>query len=327
MIIMFEIKEGDILEGSWPEKLKVISVRYLDDRVVINAVGCDTEKFYSPILTKEEIEEIKVRKEDFSPGDGEEIFLFLEAKRIRNNFQFDPLCAVNVSQIDPLPHQIDAVYYHILKNPRIRFLLADDPGAGKTIMAGLLLKELKYRGLVERTLIVAPGHLKDQWRRELKEKFSERFLVVDRGTMNASWGQNIFTEMNNVIISMDFAKQEDVREALNSSRWDLCIVDEAHKMSAYRYGNKTDKTKRYFLGEALSGISNHLLFLTATPHRGDPENFRLLLDLLEPGLFANEKILEESVQNKENPLVLRRLKEDLNDFDGRRSFPLGMYKL
>lgn len=321
MIIMAEIKEGDILEGPWSEKLKVISVRYLEDRVMINAVGCDTEKFYSRILTKEEIEEIKVRKEDFSPGDGEELFLFLEAKRIRNNFQFDPLCAVNVSQIDPLPHQIDAVYYHILKNPRIRFLLADDPGAGKTIMAGLLLKELKYRGLVERTLIVAPGHLKDQWRRELKEKFSEKFLVVDRGTMNASWGQNIFAERNNIIISMDFAKQEDVREALNSSRWDLCIVDEAHKMSAYRYGNKTDKTKRYFLGETLSDISNHILFLTATPHRGDPENFRLLLDLLEPGLFANERILEESVQNKENLLVLRRLKEDLKDFDGRPLFP------
>lgn len=318
---MVEIKEGNILEGPWPENLKVISVKYLGDRVVIKAVGCDTEKFYSPILTKDEIEEIKVGKEDFSPGDGEELFLFLEAKRLRNNFQFDPLCAVSVSQIDPLPHQIDAVYYHILKNPRIRFLLADDPGAGKTIMAGLLLKELKYRGLVERTLIVAPGHLKNQWRRELKEKFSEKFLVVDRGTMNASWGQNIFTEMNNVIISMDFAKQEDIREALSSSRWDICIVDEAHKMSAYRYGNKTDKTKRYFLGETLSDISNHILFLTATPHRGDPENFRLLLDLLEPGLFANKKILEESVQNKENPLVLRRLKENLKDFDDKPIFP------
>lgn len=103
MIIVVEVKEGDILEGAWPEKLKVISVKYLEDRAVINAIGCDTEKFYSPILTKDEIEEIKVRKEDFSPGDGEEIFLFLEAKRIRNNFQFDPLCAINVSQIDPPP--------------------------------------------------------------------------------------------------------------------------------------------------------------------------------------------------------------------------------
>jgi len=98
---MVEIKEGNILEGPWPENLKVISVKYLGDRVVIKAVGCDTEKFYSPILTKDEIEEIKVGKEDFSPGDGEELFLFLEAKRLRNNFQFDPLCAVSVSQIDP----------------------------------------------------------------------------------------------------------------------------------------------------------------------------------------------------------------------------------
>ncbi|MQK95324.1 DEAD/DEAH box helicase family protein, partial [Escherichia coli] len=113
-------------------------------------------------------------------GNSEALFLYLEAHRIKNAFQFDPLYAVNVSQIDPLPHQIEAVYHFILKNPRIRFLLADDPGAGKTIMAGLLTKELKYRGLVERILIVVPGHLKDQWLRELKEKFQERFDIVDR---------------------------------------------------------------------------------------------------------------------------------------------------
>jgi superfamily II DNA or RNA helicase len=318
---MAEIKEGSILHGSWSENLRVISVKKMEGQVRINAVGCNTEKFYNLILTEEDMKGIEVVDESLMPGDGEETFLFLEAKRIRNNFQFDPLCAVNVSQIDPLPHQIDAVYYHILKNPRIRFLLADDPGAGKTIMAGLLLKELRYRGLVEKTLIVVPGHLKEQWLREMRERFSENFLIVDRNVMNASWGQNVFTERSNIIVSMDFAKQEDVRDALSSSRWDLCIVDEAHKMSAYKYGNKTDKSKRYSLGETLSDISNHLLFLTATPHRGDPENFRLLLDLLEPGLFANEKILSESIQNRDNPLVLRRLKEDLKDFDGKPLFP------
>ena len=163
-------------------------------------------------------------------------------------------------------------------------MLADDPGAGKTIMAGLLIKELKYRGLVDRTLIVAPGHLRDQWIREMKEKFQEDFTAVNRSVMDAHWGQNIFLEKNQIVTSMDFiARNERAMFALKDSRWDLCIVDEAHKMSAYRYGKKIDKTLRYNVGEILSPLTNYFLFLTATPHRGDPENFRLLLDLLEPG--------------------------------------------
>lgn len=141
--------------------------------------------------------------------------------------------AVNVSQIDPLPHQIDGVYYPILKHPRIRFLIADDPGAGKTIMAGLILKELKQRGLVDRALIVIPGHLRDQWLREMKEKFGETFMVIDRVVMDASWGRNIWRDESQAITSMDFAKQEDVMPGLAEARWDLVIVDEAHKMAAY----------------------------------------------------------------------------------------------
>jgi superfamily II DNA or RNA helicase len=208
-----------------------------------------------------------------------------------------------------------------MANPKIRFLLADDPGAGKTIMTGLLLKELKYRGLIERILIVVPGHLKDQWLREMKEKFQETFDILDRARMNTSWGQNVFTTNHQVIISMDFAKQDDVMFALKDSRWDMCVVDEAHKMSAYRYGEKISKTQRYTFGEVLSPLTSYLLFLTATPHRGDPENFRLLLDLLEPGFFADTAMLSESIQNKDNPLFLRRLKEDLKDFDGAPIFP------
>jgi SNF2 family DNA or RNA helicase len=231
------------------------------------------------------------------------------------------LLAVNVSQVDPLPHQIEAVYHYILPNPRIRFLLADDPGAGKTIMTGLLLKELKYRGLVQRTLIVVPGHLKDQWRREMKERFRETFTVVDRSVMDASWGRNIWQENAQIVTSMDFAKQDDVLASLGEAHWDLVVVDEAHKMAAYRYGEKTTRTGRYRLGELLSRKSNFLLFLTATPHRGDPENFHLFLELLQPGFFANTEQLRESVQNADNPLFLRRLKEDLKDFEGRLLFP------
>jgi superfamily II DNA or RNA helicase len=320
-----QIKPESILKGPfWPEKVRVISVKRIsENQIKIEAVGLETQRFYNPILSIEEINKIEIIEEkpfQFT-GDGESVFLYLESHRIRNAFQFDPLYAVNVSQIDPLPHQIEAVYYYIIQNPRIRFLLADDPGAGKTIMAGLLLKELKYRGLVERTLIVVPGHLKDQWLRELKEKFQENLYVINREAMSAAWGQNLFKERNQVITSMDFVKQDDVMFALKDSRWDMCIVDEAHKMSAYRYGDKISKTQRYTFGELLSPLTNYLLFLTATPHRGDPENFRLLLDLLEPGFFADTAMLAESIQNKDNPLFLRRLKEDLKDFEGAPIFP------
>ncbi len=322
---MLDLKPEDILKGPfWPEKIRVISAKTIGKNwIKIEAVGLETNRFYSPIISEEDLREIEILEEKsllFS-GDGESFFLYLESHRIRNAFQFDPLLAVNVSQIDPLPHQIEAVYHYMLQNPRIRFLLADDPGAGKTIMAGLLLKELKYRGLVERILIVVPGHLKDQWLREMKDKFQENFTIVDRGVMNAEWGKNVFTDKNQVIISMDFAKQEDVISALKESKWDLCIVDEAHKMSAYKYGEKIDQTRRYHLGKLLSPITTYLLFLTATPHRGDPENFRLLLELLEPGFFANIDMLTESIQKKENPLLLRRLKEDLKNFDGTPLFP------
>ncbi len=319
------IQQGNILKGSfWPENVRVISVKTIgENQIRIEAVGVETQRFYNPILSSEDIKSIAIIEEkalQFT-GDGESLFLFLESHRIRNAFQFDPLYAVNVSQIAPLPHQIEAVYHNIMANPKIRFLLADDPGAGKTIMTGLLLKELKYRGLIERILIVVPGHLKDQWLREMKEKFQENFKVLDRAVMNASWGQNVFTTNNQVIVSMDFAKQDDVMSALRESRWDMCIVDEAHKLSAYKYGQKIKKTERYNFGELLSPLTNYLLFLTATPHRGDPENFRLLLDLLEPGFFADISMLTESIENKDNPLFLRRLKEDLKDFDGAPIFP------
>ncbi|MEN3026935.1 MAG: helicase-related protein [Chlorobiota bacterium] len=318
------IQPNDVLVAPfWPEPVRVLTIQRVGDRIQIEAVGTRTRQFYSRLLRQTDLDGVSIvspTAREFS-GNAEALFLAAEAHRIRFAYQFDPLFAVNISQVDPLPHQIEAVYHYLLRSPRIRFLLADDPGAGKTIMAGLLIKELKYRGLVQRTLIVVPGHLKDQWRREMKERFEEDFMVVDRGVMNAAWGRNIWRDQPQLITSMDFAKQEGVLAALAEVHWDLVIVDEAHKMAAYRYGDKTKKTDRYRLGELLSRTSQFLLLLTATPHRGDPENFRLFLDLLVPGMFANEDLLKESVQEGENPLFLRRLKEDLRDFEGRPLFP------
>jgi superfamily II DNA or RNA helicase len=322
---MADLPEPDtILQGDfWPEPVRVVRCRFTGGRIHLDAVGETTGQFYPRLLAPEDLARLRrvvPETVDFS-GRGEAFFLAMEAHRIRFAYQFDPLLAVNVSQVDPLPHQIDAVYHCILRNPRLRFLLADDPGAGKTIMAGLLLKELKYRGLVQRVLIVVPGHLRDQWLRELRDRFGEHFTAVDRGVVNATWGRNVWQEEPQIITSMDFAKQEEVLAALSSAHWDLVIVDEAHKMAAYRYGQKIDKTERYRLGEVLSQRSRFLLFLTATPHRGDPDNFLLFLDLLEPGLFATPEMLAESVRNRDNPLFLRRLKEDLKTFDRVPIFP------
>lgn len=316
------IKEGETIEGPfWPEPVEVKKVEEFGNRIRIIGATIYSNIHVDQLIPKEELDKIKTKRFilDFS-APASEVFLSLEAQRYNFASIFDPLLAMNTSKIDPLPFQIEAVYGYILKLPRIRFLIADDPGAGKTIMAGLILKELKLRGVIKRILIIVPGHLKDQWRRELKEKFQEHVTVIDRGLLDAHYAENIWQRENQAITSIDFAKRKDILPYLKSVDWDLVIVDEAHKMAAYRYGDKLSKTERYHLGSAISNNSDHLLFLTATPHKGDPENFRLFLDLLVPGFFAKQELIEESLENKDNPLFIRRLKEDLKDFDGKPIF-------
>ena len=295
---------------------------------LLEVVLQDGHNTYQPLrITEDQLATVRVVERDGLRflENAEDLFFYIEANRIRLAYQFDPQLAVSVSQVDPLPHQIEAVYHHVLQSPKIRFLIADDPGAGKTIMAGLILKELQYRRLVQRVLIVAPGHLKYQWQREMKERFHTTFVIVDRARIHSAWGENAWEETNRCITSIDFVKQDDVRATLSSTHWDLVIVDEAHKMAAYAYstrrGWRVDKTKRYQAGEVLSRCTNHLLFLTATPHKGDDENFRLFLDLLRPGFFAQAELLRESVENEDNPIFIRRLKEDMRRFDGTAIFP------
>ena len=316
------LKEGDIVKGNIAnEPVRVDKVVDLGEHVQIVGSTLHTKQYVKRILKKSELTQLQIVSQtiDFS-FPARDAFLFIEATRLKYASLFDPFLAMNVSKIDPLPFQIEAVYGYVLKQPKVRFLIADDPGAGKTIMAGLIIKELRLRKLACRILIVVPGHLKDQWLRELSEKFDEKFTVLDRHTFDAHYGENPWELNDRVITSLDFAKQDDILPTLNSVRWDLVVVDEAHKMAAYSYGNKTEKTKRYKLGEVLSKVANHLLFLTATPHRGDPENFRLFLDLLQPGFFANPEMVEESLKNRDNPLFIRRLKEDLRDFNNNPIF-------
>lgn len=311
-----------ILRGPrWPEPFQVDHIEDLGDYIRLVGATVRSRDHVDQILAKSELESIQkmeVRPEFAASPRG--FFLALEACRYRLASLYDPLLAMNASKVDPLPHQIEAVYGYVLRLPRIRFLIADDPGAGKTVMAGLIIKELKLRGLIRRILIVAPGHLRDQWRREMKDRFEETFTVVDRGFMGAFYGQNVWAHEMQLITSIDFAKQEEILHGLTAVHYDLIVVDEAHKMSACRYGEKLDKTIRYRLGERLSEACTHLLFLTATPHRGDPENFRLFLDLLEPGFFATTDMLAASIRQRENPLFIRRVKEDLRDLEGRPLF-------
>ncbi|MBN1459426.1 MAG: DEAD/DEAH box helicase family protein [Armatimonadetes bacterium] len=166
------------------------------------------------------------------PADAEKVRLLVESARIRLAYAHDRHFAVSLSGIRTLPHQIEAVYLRMLPQPRLRFLLADDPGAGKTIMAGLLLKELKLRGAIERILILCPAPLTIQWQDELLRWFGEPFDIifsaVDQQQLVNPWQRSM-----QVIASLDYAKQEDVRERVWQQRWDFVIIDEAHKCSAY----------------------------------------------------------------------------------------------
>lgn len=325
--ILSQLTEGTVLEGPhWTEPVRILTAKARGGRIEIQAVGTHTQKLWQKLLKPEEFDgTVKVTQAGqlaALDGDPTHFRLAAEAHRIRLAFQYDPHFAVSVSQVDPLPHQIDAVYTHLLTQPRIRFLIADDPGAGKTIMAGLTIKELKFRGLIERTLIITPANLTDQWRRELHDKFGESFDVINRPRISGSYGRNVWEDSSQCIASVDFvARQDDILAMLRDSHWDLCIVDEAHKMSAYRYGTKVEKTQRYQLGEFLRDHTDHYLFLTATPHKGDPDNFALLLQLLDQDLYVTGQILAEASAHDENRIMVRRLKEDMKKFDGSPCFP------
>lgn len=318
-----DLGPGAVITGSkWSEPIEVKIVERRGKYIRIVASTTRTGKHIDQMISVSDLADMSVQAipTDFS-SDARKVFLALESRRYRLASAYDPLLAMNTSKIDPLPHQIEAVYGYVLRQqPTIRFLLAHDPGAGKTIMAGLIIKELKLRRIVSRTLIITPGHLRDQWMRELKEKFEETFTIVDRGYMSSMLGKSPWDKESQAIASLDFAKRDDIRATLDGSGFDLIIVDEAHKMSATRYAGKVDRTDRYKLGEVLSDNSDHLLFLTATPHKGDPENFRLLLDLLKPGFFGTPELIQESKDKGDNPLFLRRTKEDMIDFDGKPLF-------
>lgn len=256
-------------------------------------------------------------------GSGHLFRLVSEAHRIRLAHLFDPLLAVHTSLVDPLPHQITAVYEAMLPRQPLRFLLADDPGAGKTIMAGLLIKELMARGDLQRCLVVCPGSLAEQWQDELWRRFQLPFEILTNDKLEAARTGNWFTETPLVIARLDkLSRNEGVQQKLQAPEagWDLVVFDEAHKLSATFFGGDVKYTKRYHLARLLGGLTRHLLLMTATPHNGKEEDFQLFLALLDSDRFEGR--FRDGVHQVDVADLMRRMvKESLVKFDGTPLFP------
>jgi len=318
MVSASELCEGQVLQGPFfGEPVRVVVARHQADGVCqLGVVGLRSERFRNVTLTDADIEKITVTDPTARfDGDGHLLRLALTAYSLGIAYEFDPYFGLSMSRVDPLPHQLSAVYDYLLKLPRVRFLLADDAGAGKTIMAGLLIRELKLRGLADRILIVCPANLAFQWQREMKEKFDEKFLVMKGGDIREQFGVNQWYEQKQVVTSLDLAKRTDVLPGLKQVRWDLVIVDEAHRMS---WTPPSRKTARYALGELLRDSADHILLLTATPHRGDPDNFTLFLQLLDRDVYADVKSIRSAMERRAAPFYLRRTKEAMVHFPERQ---------
>ena len=316
---------GEIVSSSYfPEVVEIKNCEKVTDHYVVEAVGLESSKFYEIFMEQEKLNNFKKmdlkKKYSFSSTDVQK---FIEYIHLKNEVKFSNARAVGNKNVIPLPHQIEAVYGRMLKVPRVRFLLADDPGAGKTIMAGMLIKELMARLQIERILILVPPLVLTQWQEELEQKFGLFFHIINRNTLHEYGRKNPFLENKLVLTSMYWAIRDDVKPLVQEPNYDLVIVDEAHKMAAYTQGatkKKVFRTKLYQLGEAILRKAGHVLLLTATPHKGDTENFRHLMKLIDEDVFTSS-VVNESLKEKVNPFMIRRLKENLVNFDGTPIFP------
>lgn len=324
MVSLEELKPGLRVQGILPDQpVTVVDVSWHGSQAVTLIYKRADGQPATRILFRDDEEQLHLAgKQQAWPfdADGARFRLAAEAYRIHLAHLFDPVLAVHTSRIDPLPHQITAVYEAMLPRQPLRFLLADDPGSGKTIMAGLLIKELMIRGDVRRCLVIAPGNLTTQWQDELWFKFQLRFEILGRELFESTVSGNPFRDKDYLIVRLDqTARNEEWQARLENSEWDLIIVDEAHKMSASYWGQEVRRTQRYKLGEALGRLTRHLLLMTATPHNGKEEDFRLFMSLLDRDRFVGRVNLDEPVEAGD--LMRRMQKETLRRFDGRKLFP------
>lgn len=285
-----ELVAGLTVSGRWTGPVKLVAATRIGDAAASIVIQHDDGTFAEEMIYADDLSTLTAVDLDTTrwtfDADPTRFKLGTEALRIRMAGNHDPMLAVATSDISPLPHQIRAVYGELLPRMPLRFLLADDPGAGKTVMAGLYAKELMLRGDLLRMLIVAPGGLVDQWQEELDSKFGITAAILSRDLINSSVDSDPFPKNPILIARMDqLARDEELLSRLERSEWDLVVVDEAHRMSANWWGGELKKTKRFNLGEQLSSVTRHLLLMTATPHSGSEENFQAFLGLLDPDRF------------------------------------------
>ncbi len=325
MVKLEELCPGAVVEGILPGKpVTVETVKWIGSNVIELVYKDPSGRIGNELVyrDKEAMLELIDHGQPFSLDiDGELIRLVSEAKRIRLAYLFDPHLAVHTSLIDPLPHQITAVYGEMLTRQPLRYLLADDPGAGKTIMAGLLIKELMVREDVTRCLVVAPGNLVEQWQDELYQRFQLPFEILTNERIQAARTGNALAEMSLVIARLDkLARDEDLQAKLANTEWDLIVCDEAHKMSASFFAGEIKETKRYKLGKLLSTLTRHFLLMTATPHNGKEADFQLFMALLDGDRFEGR--FRDGVHVVDvSDLMRRMVKEKLLKFDGTPLFP------
>lgn len=317
-----ELKAGQKINGIIPNKIaELVAKVYSDEYAEITYKDANGNP-YSQILYSDQmddIEEVKLATSWRFDSDSEIFRLVSESYRINVAYLFEPYLAVTASLIEPLPHQILAVYKKMLNMQPLRFVLADDPGAGKTIMTGLLIKELLVREDVKRCLIVCPSSLVEQWQDELQKKFHIKFEIITGERINLSANSNIFLNENRCIISIDIlARNNNFQDKLKAADWDLIVCDEAHKMSATVWGGKVNYTKRFRLGQLLGKITRNFLLLTATPHSGKEEDFYLFMSLIDPDRFEGANRIKKSADVSD--LMRRLVKEDLLTFEGKPLF-------
>ncbi len=322
-----DLQPGTIVKGILPNQyVTVVGVSWRRDAAVDLFYEDSTGNLGKELLFRGRASTLEIV--DAGPtwkfdGDGEMFRLVSEAHRIQLAHLFDPLLAVHTSDVEPYPHQLTAVYEEMLPRQPLRYLLADDPGAGKTIMTGLYLKELLVRGDLKRCIIVCPGSLVEQWQTELYQRFNLSFEIFTREKFNTARTGNLFQEENFLICRLDQLSRDRnniYQDKLKETDWDIIVCDEAHKMSVSVSGNKPDFTKRYHLGKLLGNLTRHFLLLTATPHNGKEAEFQGFMALLDADRF--EGSLREDVSAVDTSDLMRRMvKEDLLKFDGTRLFP------
>jgi len=327
MVKLEDLQPNASVRGILPDRLvTVTSVQWFGSEALELTYKDPTGRVANQLLYRHDeprLEIAEIGRPWSFDGDGALFRLVSEAHRIRLAHLFDPVLAVHTSLVDPLPHQITAVYESMLPRQPLRFLLADDPGAGKTIMAGLLIKELIARGDLQRCLVVCPGSLAEQWQDELGRRFHLPFEILTNDKLEAARTGNWFSENDLVIARLDkLSRNEDVQANLAAPdcRWDLVVCDEAHKMSATLFGGEIKYTKRYRLGQLLSGLTRHFLLMTATPHNGKEADFQLFMALLDGDRFEGR--FRDGVHAVDTSDLMRRMvKETLLKFDGTPLFP------